>query len=43
MKQPWRFLLWLALSTVLTVMLLAAWWGWQRGGILLLQPGVAWC
>ncbi len=32
-----------ALWLLLALLLAAAWWGWQAGGIQLLQPGMAWC
>lgn len=39
MKKPWQKIIWLILS----LMLAAAWWGWQQAGMQLLQPGMAWC
>ena len=33
---------WLAIAAVV-VMTLLAWWGWQRGGLALLQLGVGIC
>lgn len=32
-----------ALWLILALLLATAWWGWQAGGIQLLQPGMAWC
>ena len=39
MKKHGLKVLWLLLALLLA----AAWWGWQAGGIHLLQPGMAWC
>lgn len=36
--------LWLAIAGALLLGLLAiAWWGWQRGGLALLQMGLGTC
>lgn len=35
--------LWKLLYLLLALMLAAAWWGWQAGGVQLLMPGTAWC
>jgi len=39
MRRGW---LW-AGSVVLALLLVMAWWGWQRGGLALLQLGVGIC
>jgi hypothetical protein len=35
--------LWKLLYLLLALLLAAAWWGWQAGGVQLLMPGAAWC
>lgn len=36
--------LWLVIASALLLALLAlAWWGWQRGGLALLQMGLGTC
>lgn len=39
MKAHWRKLL----VVIVALLLALAWWGWQAGGMQLLQPGLAWC
>jgi len=34
---------WLCAAGALTLLLLLAWWGWQRGGLALMQLGMAIC
>ena len=33
----------LAVAAVLALLLVVAWWGWQQGGLALLQPGMSLC
>ena len=33
----------LAVTAVLALLLALAWWGWQQGGLSLLQPGMSLC
>ncbi|WP_258189412.1 hypothetical protein [Stutzerimonas stutzeri] len=40
MNRGW---LWLAGIAVVALLLAAAWWGWQHGGLALLQLGVGIC
>ncbi|MFC6300161.1 hypothetical protein [Pseudomonas spelaei] len=34
---------WLGAAGTLMLLLLLAWWGWQRGGLALMQLGMAIC
>lgn len=38
-----RIGLWAVGVALAALLLLAAWWGWQRGGLALLQLGVGIC
>jgi len=38
-----RRALWLVGAAVLALVLTATWWGWQRGGLALLQLGMGVC
>ncbi|WP_272876503.1 hypothetical protein [Stutzerimonas stutzeri] len=40
MHNGWRFA---GAALLLALLLAAAWWGWQRGGLALLQLGVGMC
>lgn len=40
MRAGW---LWAGSASVLVLLLALAWWGWQKGGLALLQLGVAIC
>ncbi|WP_335739800.1 hypothetical protein [Rheinheimera metallidurans] len=43
MKKYWRKIAVISIVLLLALALGLAWWGWQAGGIELLQPGLAWC
>ena len=34
---------WLGGAAAVTLLLLLAWWGWQRGGLALMQLGMSIC
>ena len=38
-----RFGIWLAAVAALVLLLALAWWGWQHGGLALLQLGMGVC
>ena len=38
-----RALPWLAGALLLAALLALAWWGWRRGGLALLLPGLGVC
>lgn len=40
MRTGW---LWAGTAVLASLLLLAAWWGWQQGGLALLQLGVGIC
>lgn len=40
MQRRW---LWIGAAGLAALVLAAAWWGWQRGGLALLQLGVGVC
>ncbi|WP_296252530.1 hypothetical protein [Pseudomonas sp. UBA4194] len=37
--RPWR----LAITALLALLLAMAWWGWQQGGLALLQLNMSLC
>tara|TARA_R100000963_G_C4601427_1_gene74991 strand:+ start:255 stop:377 length:123 start_codon:yes stop_codon:yes gene_type:complete len=40
MRRGW---LWAGGAMLASLLLVAAWWGWQKGGLALLQLGVGIC